>query len=80
MDLERNTSSRLTFDPAIDNVPLWSPDGSRVAFISNREGSVFNIYAKSAAGAGSDELILKTAHNKVLNDWSAARTRRPSSC
>ncbi len=38
-DLERGAKSRFTFDPKNDNVPLWSPDGSRIAFNSNRSGS-----------------------------------------
>ena len=31
-DLERETSTRLTFDPADDRFPVWTPDGERVAF------------------------------------------------
>ena len=28
---------RHTIDPAIDHMPVWSPDGTRIAFISNRQ-------------------------------------------
>jgi Tol biopolymer transport system component len=71
-DLERGAGarSRLTFDPGVDNVPIWSPDGSRIAFVSNRDGGIFNIYMKTASGTGEDELVLKTAKSKLLNDWS----------
>jgi tRNA A-37 threonylcarbamoyl transferase component Bud32 len=69
-DLERATNTRFTFDPASDNEPLWSPDGSRIAFVSDRDGGVFNLYEKNAGGAGEDRLLLKTANNKTLNDWS----------
>lgn len=31
-DLMRNTSTRLTFDPAAELFPAWTPDGARVAF------------------------------------------------
>lgn len=68
-DLLRGTQTRFTFDPGMDTTPLWSPDGTRIAFTSNR-GGVFDIYQKSAGGAGEDELLLKTANPKVLNDWS----------
>jgi eukaryotic-like serine/threonine-protein kinase len=70
-DLARGSSTRLTFDPSVDNVPVWSPDGRRIAFMSNRDGGVFNLYVKDADGTGADELLLKTPHNKTINDWSA---------
>jgi Tol biopolymer transport system component len=38
LDPRKATSSRLTFDAGDDLNPTWSPDGSRIAFASNREG------------------------------------------
>jgi serine/threonine protein kinase/Tol biopolymer transport system component len=70
-DLERGTDTRFTLDPAMDNNPVWSPDGRRLAFVSNRDGGVFNIYTKNAGGTGSEELILKTANHKRLGGWSS---------
>jgi Tol biopolymer transport system component len=70
-DLERGSSTRFTFDPATDQDPVWSPDGAQLAFVSNRTGGVFNLYRKSAGGAGNDELLLKTPNNKWIDDWSA---------
>src|SRR6201993_4356328 len=32
----RTSFRRLTFDPGIDAVPVWSPDGSHIAFTSSR--------------------------------------------
>lgn len=52
-DLDRKTSTRFTLDPASDDIPLWSPDGSRIAFVSDRNGGIFNIYEKSAGGTGA---------------------------
>ena len=69
-ELETGISTRLTLDPASDNVPLWSPDGTQIAFVSNRDGGVFNIYQKNAGGTGEEELLLETPHSKTLNDWS----------
>jgi Tol biopolymer transport system component len=39
-------------------------------FVSNRAGGVFDIYRKSSTGAGDDELLLKSPHNKLVDDWS----------
>ncbi len=36
----------FTVDPAADIIPVWSPDGSEIAFSSNQEGQ-FRIYAAS---------------------------------
>jgi len=71
IDLERGTNTRFTFDPAIDNDPVWSPDGSSIAFSSNRDGGVFNLYRRSSGGTGEDELLLKTPNNKFIDDWPA---------
>jgi eukaryotic-like serine/threonine-protein kinase len=69
MDLARGVSSRFTFDKADDLNPVWSPDGSRIAFSSDRKGKR-DIYWKAAGGAGADELLLDFAGSKSLEDWS----------
>ncbi|MDO8677505.1 MAG: protein kinase [Acidobacteriota bacterium] len=71
IDLERDISARFTFDSSSDNIPVWSPDGSRIAFVSNRNGGVFNLYQKNSGNTGEDELLLKSPNNKSLHDWSA---------
>jgi hypothetical protein len=43
IDAARSVPTRLTLDAANDALPVWSPDGSRVVFTSNRKG-VFNLY------------------------------------
>jgi dipeptidyl aminopeptidase/acylaminoacyl peptidase len=55
MDLARGVTSRLTFDPAPDNAPLWSPDGLRILYGNNRSGG-YDLYSKAATGAGKDSL------------------------
>lgn len=37
--------SRITETPASEKSPVWSPDGSKIAFVSDRNG-VFNIYVQ----------------------------------
>jgi serine/threonine-protein kinase len=56
-DLPRDTMSRLTFDPATDLTPLWTPDAARILFSSARAGG--GIFSKAADGTGSVEAVLK---------------------
>ena len=57
-DLTRDTASRLTFDPANDLSPVWSPDGTRVFFMSNRSGT-FTGMVKAANGTGDEQEVYK---------------------
>jgi Tol biopolymer transport system component len=68
-DLSRGTASRLTFDSKNNNMPIWSPDGSQVAFASTRDGGS-NIYQKATNGAAPDELLDNAARTKLPLDWS----------
>ena len=43
------TATQITSDEAYDTTPLWSPDGTRIAFSSNREGSA-DIFVAPAKG------------------------------
>ncbi|HEU5235675.1 MAG TPA: hypothetical protein VFU37_00955, partial [Pyrinomonadaceae bacterium] len=70
IELASGNPTRFTFDPATDVFPLWSPDGSRIVFASDREGPR-NLYQKNASGAGKEELLLKTGLNTFPMDWSA---------
>jgi serine/threonine-protein kinase len=53
-DIERNTTTRLTFDNSFDMEPSWSSSGDDIFFSSNRLGNP-NIYRKSADGTGQVE-------------------------
>ncbi len=69
VDLIRGLPSRLTFNTAIEDAPVWSPDGSRVLFNSNAKG-LTDIYSKASSSAGTEELVLKSGTNKYPTDWS----------
>jgi len=68
-ELARGVRTRFTFDPSLDWYPVWSPDGSRIAFASNRKGQ-FNLYLKDSAGAGTEELLFESEAEKRPTDWS----------
>jgi len=66
----RDTSTRFTFHAAGDIGAVWSPDGSRVVFASNRDGQ-YSLYQKLSSGSTNEELLLKTGEGKFPNDCSA---------
>jgi serine/threonine protein kinase len=69
IDLARNNASRFTFDPANETNPVWSPDGSRIVFASNRDGNP-KMFQRLSNGTGNDELLLKTTEPTGPHDWS----------
>ncbi|MEP6707319.1 MAG: protein kinase, partial [Pyrinomonadaceae bacterium] len=69
-ELSRNVPTRFTFDPAFDNSPVWSPDGSQIVFTSNRKGP-YDIYQKASSGAGSEEVLFESNESKLATSWSA---------
>jgi serine/threonine protein kinase/Tol biopolymer transport system component len=56
-DLVRDSLSQLTFDGR-NAWPLWSHDGRSVIYASNRTGTSWDIYRKSADGSGAEEALL----------------------
>jgi eukaryotic-like serine/threonine-protein kinase len=69
IDLARGTSTRFTFNSAFDGFPVWSPDGSRIAFRSDRSGPG-NLYQKLSNGGGDDELLFKADYIVLPVSWS----------
>jgi eukaryotic-like serine/threonine-protein kinase len=69
-DLVRGGKTRLTFDPADDVDPIWSPDGTRIAFTSDRSGQR-NIYWKPADGSTPEQLLVGgNEAQENVEDWS----------
>ena len=68
-DLDRHQKTRFTFNPAVEAYGVWSPDGSRLIFDSNREGP-YNLYEKALSTAAGETVLLRTSHDKNPCDWS----------
>jgi eukaryotic-like serine/threonine-protein kinase len=62
-DLQRGTRSRLTSGNANNLLPIWSRDGARIIFASNRGGD-WDIYSQSADGSRPAEALLKRPYNQ----------------
>ena len=67
-DVARGVRTRFTFDPADDVAPIWSPDGTRVAFTSNRKGH-FDLYQKAASGIGMETVLFADDKEKYPTSW-----------
>ncbi len=67
--LDGQTSRRLTRYEAFDNYPAWSPDGTRVAFVSNRDASDVEAHWRAGlytmAADGTDVRHLETGETSV---------------
>jgi Tol biopolymer transport system component len=55
-DLGRTKLDRVTFDPGLDAHPVWTPDGRRLIFSSERAGAR-NLYWQAADGTGAVERL-----------------------
>jgi Tol biopolymer transport system component len=68
-ELARGVNSRATFGTGSNISPLWSPDGTRIVFSSNRNGN-YDLFEKPASGQGDEKLLLKSDEFKFACDWS----------
>ena len=66
---------QLTDNGFSDAYPTWSPDGSRIAFVSDRDGDldVHDIYVMNADGSGVEQLT--DGCSKVHLEWSPEADR-----
>jgi eukaryotic-like serine/threonine-protein kinase len=69
-DLSRDTLARLTFGGTVNQAPVWSPDGKRLAFQSNREGSL-SLFSQLADGSGGLERLRGGLAGGAANSWSS---------
>jgi dipeptidyl aminopeptidase/acylaminoacyl peptidase len=67
-DIESGRRERFTFDEASDFAPVWSPDGSKLAFSSQRTN--VDLYEKSTRVSDNEHLLLGGELGKFAESWS----------
>jgi Tol biopolymer transport system component len=68
-DFSRETLTRFTFGGSVNQNAVWTPDGKRIAFQSNREGPS-NIFWQSADGSGGLEKLNTSEYIQSPISWS----------
>jgi Tol biopolymer transport system component len=61
--------SRLTFEKEEEETPIWSPDGTRIAYAATRDRKRV-IAVRSADGSGPEQIITETKAHSHLHSWS----------
>jgi dipeptidyl aminopeptidase/acylaminoacyl peptidase len=68
MSRDGSNRTNLTNDPARDYAPAWSPDGTKIAFATNRDGS--EIYVMNADGSNQTNITnTNTGFEQGWPDW-----------
>jgi Tol biopolymer transport system component len=65
-DLARASLTQLTFDRLTDYFPVWTPDGRRIVFASQREGKGQHLWWQAADGTGVAERLLTAADDVTV--------------
>ena len=68
-EVGRGIKTRLTFDASRDLFPVWSPDGTQIAFSSEREGNR-RLFVKRSDGSAPEQVLLDSQALDSPIDWS----------
>ena len=64
------TASQFTSGPDHKGTPVWSPDGSRIAYFANDQQGNYELMVSPANNGSRAEVLFKTADAEYPTDWS----------
>jgi serine/threonine protein kinase/Tol biopolymer transport system component len=68
-DFSRKTLTKFTFEGSVNISPVWTPDGKRLAFNSDKGGAA-NIFWQLADGSGGLERLTTSEYLQAPTSWS----------
>lgn len=66
----RDTLTQVTFDPGTDRIPVWTPDGRRIVFESDRaQRGIQNLYWVNTDGTGDVTRLTDSSDHQFAFSW-----------
>ena len=75
IDPVRGAASRLTTNPGLDNMGIWSPDSRHILYGSTRDDKGTNSYIRAVGGSGVEAPLFASGERELqqITDWSNKR-------
>ena len=68
--IAHGTLTRFTFGPTSNETPLWSPDGSQIAYASQHDATTRFVFIKPADGSRPEKKVGEKTGHLHLEAWS----------
>ena len=69
-DVERDIESGLTVDGSFSRAPVWSPNGTRIAYASIRDNGRLNVYVAPADRSSQPQPLIVEDTDMIPTSWS----------
>jgi serine/threonine-protein kinase len=74
-EIRRRLLTQVTSDAMSDVLPVWSPDGQRLVWASDRGGGLVNLYTQAADGTGAVERLTDSPTSQRASSFTRDGTR-----
>jgi Tol biopolymer transport system component/tRNA A-37 threonylcarbamoyl transferase component Bud32 len=66
----QSRKTRLTYSPAKERLPVWSPDGTEIVYMSDIRRDYADLYQRSVIGGSRERVFFSSQESKQPFDWS----------